>query len=175
MSHLIAVSSPLQQKHLKRVSEWQSGRVAGTVLYMLYMNIWQHGKFAFMWQKRIISFFKIIPDFILVQQCYLQWRIVWFMRPWIHGEYLQNKNPTDYCVAPTIRKSFDLTIIVEKSSRESSTEARPIQDWLIQSNVKTKALCYNSSPVFVYDMSIVHRFDMFLCCSHLFSINVSQL
>ena len=117
MSHLIAVSSPLQQKHLKRVSEWQSGRVAGTVLYMLYMNIWQHGKFAFMWQKRIISFFKIIPDFILVQQCYLQWRIVWFMRPWIHGEYLQKKNPTDYCVAPTIRKSFDLTIIIEKSSK----------------------------------------------------------
>ena len=117
MSHLIAVSSPLQQKHLKRVSEWQSGRVAGTVLYMLYMNIWQHGKFAFMWQKRMISFFKIIPDFILVQQCYLQWRIVWFMRPWIHGEYLQKKNPTDYCVAPTIRKSFDLTIIIEKSSK----------------------------------------------------------
>ena len=117
MSHLIAVSSPLQQKHLKRVSEWQSGRVAGTVLYMLYMNIWQHGKFAFMWQKRMISFFKIIPDFILVQQCYLHWRIVWFMRPWIHGEYLQKKNPTDYCVAPTIRKSFDLTIIIEKSSK----------------------------------------------------------
>ena len=92
-------------------------RVAGTVLYMLYMNIWQHGKFAFMWQKRIISFFKIIPDFILVQQCYLQWRIVWFMRPWIHGEYLQKKNPTDCCVAPTISKSFDLTIIIEKSSK----------------------------------------------------------